>query len=207
MHAMRNVLLGLVGAAVLAGPAWSVPAAPAATEFSAGLNTQFPGTGDFDVYDTAYGLDLQWRSWCWGAAGFALTAGLEQWEADDASNSWAAETDGSAVLIPLGASLLWRPVLQDRTAVVFEAGLRLAAAVSDLSVRDAGGREEVTLDPGVLGVLGLEIEHRISYDVSVFGGVSYRVDLLEGAAEADRFDLMDNQWESFGLTLGLRYAF
>ncbi len=187
--------------------------APAAEPVFAGAEcgtaavAKFPGAGDFDLYDFAFGVEGQYRRWFTDTAGYALSLGVEQWMAEDGySDSFAARADGSAVAFPLGGSLLLRPYASATDRVTLEAGLRLIPAISDITVDGEPGPADVSLDPSITGVLAANWDHAIGRDLFLTLGASYQADLMRGGADADGYRLGDNDWEAFGVQAGLRWA-
>lgn len=168
---------------------------------------RFPGAGDFDVYDDAYGLQFQCRHWTVPTLGWGLSAGWETWSANGDGFDWGGKVRGDAQVAPVGASGLWRPLGDESGGPVFEAGIRYAFVFSDLTLGEGEARRSVDVDPGLVGLLALRWVTPVSDQTAWFAGVGYQFDLLPGEATAGPADLRDNQLQSFYIEAGLCLRF
>ncbi|MDZ4199706.1 MAG: hypothetical protein U1E27_10540 [Kiritimatiellia bacterium] len=179
-------------------------------EWGVGAQAYTIGLGDMDVYGWGIGAEVQNRFWATDAMGWAFSLGLAQWETSSQSSNWGAPVSGSLRLFPLGASLLLRTPGTASTRYVAEAGLRYVIADSDVRLQTAGGRQNVSIDNGVVGALGLDWEKTMGNSV-FFVGASYQFDLV--AAEAKWSDglksnrLRDNDLEALVFRTGFRRSF
>ena len=197
----------LAAAAIVSGARAQAPETVAADpiEWSAGLSLRMPGLGDFDVYKPGMALEIQYRNWFWSVHGIALSLGLERWEADSDSRDWAGSPSGDLTLLSFGVSWVGLLFESDSDLWTVEAGVRYLWASSDLKLQTGSGTSDVEVGNGVVGVLALGYERRLTESVSLTAGISYQPDLLVGDAEAGGNKLRDNKLESWGVQLGLRW--
>lgn len=178
-----------------------------AWDLSACALYRFPGLGDFDVYDSAAGLEIQYRNWVWDVYGFGVSLGYEEWENAEGRTKWGEGTRGSVAVIPVGFGLIARPVEFPTGRLTAELGLRYAMVESDLTLDVAGARYEISLENTWLAVLSADLEGYLSDSLSVFGGVGYEKDLRRQRPEADSFRLMENEFENVFVRVGARLQF
>lgn len=181
----------------------TAPANP--IEWSASVALRMPGLGDFDVYESGWALEVQYRNWLWDVNGLAFSVGIERWSADEDSLDWAGSPSGELTLFTLGASWVGLVLETESDVVTVEAGLRFHLASSDIELRTDAGVSDVDVGNGVTGMLGLGYERRLTETVSLAASVAYKPDLLVGDAEAGGNKLRDNKLESWGVQLGLRW--
>ncbi|MBN1269729.1 MAG: hypothetical protein JXB04_09090 [Kiritimatiellae bacterium] len=177
------------------------------TEWSGSIAYRFPDLGDFDVYDRAAGVEIQYRNWLWETYGFALSVGYEDWQAVDGKTDWGELDGGSVTVVPFGVSLIARPLRFDTAQLTLEAGLRYAMADSDLAVEAPSEELTVDVDDVWLAHLALGIDGYLSDTVTLLGGLGYQADIERASARAGRYHLMDNRFENFFLQAGARVVF
>jgi hypothetical protein len=152
-------------------------------ESDIGLNATYYKPGKDDRYGNGYGADAQMRFWQNQSVGLALSIGAASWQVDEqeeiVSDGFTAvgmSIDGDVTLIPLGGSLLFKPVNDDKISLSLEAGLRYVIVDSgvdaEVAAANATGalvamKDTVEIDDGVVGVLGANIEGRVSKTISL----------------------------------------
>lgn len=214
---MKKILIACVGLSMVA----SVVLAAGVTN-----DIDFVGTvgyympGDDDNYDTGAGFEVQGRFWLHPQVGLALAIGGAQWgvnggeeqdqvEGVDVSSS----LDGDVTLLPIGASVLFRPVNNPKLALTFEVGARYVMVDSQVegaiyaSDRGSGRsiyiKEDLDIGDGFVGVMGANIEGKISNKVSVLGGIGYQFDITKGDVKWVDEDLGDSELRAFIAKLGV----
>jgi len=172
-----------------------------------------PGQDEF--LDHALGVDARYVFWTNPNMGIALSGGLAAWKANDDvffEDGLAAQLDGSALVIPLGASVLLRPTPADaRFDLTLEGGLRYVVVDSnvDFAVTDFYYYFEDALDieNGVVGVIGAEVGIPLSDVMGLSFGFGYQFDISEGDVEWLGVDIeefeMKGFYFNFGLNIGL----
>ncbi|MBU1910070.1 MAG: hypothetical protein KJ726_08485 [Verrucomicrobia bacterium] len=180
-------------------------------EIAGGLVVQFPGTGDFDLYDIGFGAELQYRNWYFDPIGWAISAGYGTWEANKDCHKLGrihTDFDGSVTTIPLGVSALFYLYGTQDFGLVLEAGLRYVIVDADVDfVREGTLPSTLTIDDGVLGLLALEADYYLNDQFLVFGGFGYQQDIVRGDIETPTGPLRDNEFTSLFLRLGGKFVF
>lgn len=200
-------VIGLAAALLPLGARAQMPAAAPANpiEWSVGVALRQPGLGDFDVYESGWAVEVQYRNWLCDVNGLAFSLGLERWDTDEDSLDWAGSPSGELTLYTLGASWVGLLLETESDVVTVEAGLRFNLTASDIELRTEAGALEVDVGNGVTGILALGYERRLTENISLASSVAYKPDLLVGDAEAGGNRLRDNKLESWGVQLGLRW--
>ena len=92
--------------------------------------------GDDEFLDYALGVDARYVFWTNPNLGIAISVGLADWKADDrvlVEEGAAAQLDGSALVVPMGVSVLLRPTPPDaRFDLTLECGLRYVVVNSNV---------------------------------------------------------------------------
>jgi len=130
----------------------------------------FAGTGDFDLFSFGAGAELSYREWFEGLPwGVGASVGVQNWQVDDkAGNPFKyngfTDYDGDAVVVPLGVNLYFAVIEWDNWNLVAEAGVKYLFVNEDIDLynKDTSKREDVELDNGILGNLGLSLEFLMS---------------------------------------------
>ncbi len=223
---MKKILGLMLAAAVLlwsgaANAQSDLPENEAAVSF----NYWFPGDGDWDLYDTALGLELQYRNWTWlnDPFGVALSLGAATWKVKSDASDFAVpalhDLDGNVTLIPVGASALLRFIDFDSWRLFFEVGLRYVFVSSDVDAQydmynpddDSRWTEEtsISIDNGLIAVGAMDFDFDVADQVSVFATLGYQFDLMKGKTtlEINDNDLRDNELQGVFLRLGGKYMF
>lgn len=182
---------------------------------------------DDESYDSAFGVEGQMRFWQNEDVGFALAVGLSSWELNElgAYEEYyygdyvvaveAVAIDGKVLTLPIGGSVLFRPMMKENISVTIEAGIRYVLVESDAEVEyyyeDITGyteyiKEEIEIDNGIVGLIAVDVEGKISKDMVVFAGVGYQFDIDKGDAELSALDISaENELEALVVRGGLRF--
>lgn len=187
-------------------------------ESDIGLNATYYKPGKDDRYGNGYGADAQMRFWHNQSVGLALSIGAASWQVDEqeeiVSDGFTAvgmSIDGDVTLIPLGGSLLFKPVNDDKISLSLEAGLRYVIVDSgvdaEVAAANATGalvamKDTVEIDDGVVGVLGANIEGRVSKTTSLFAGIGYQFDIVKGDATFAGEDIGENELKALIVRAG-----
>jgi len=175
--------------------------------------------GDDDVYDSGYGVEGQIRFWKDEVIGFAFGVGFANWEVEaaelvisDPTMAIALSLEGDVLLVPIGGSVLVRTAPGQSVICTFEAGLRYVIVESDAEVSFGaanaagivlGGKSEIDIGNGVVGLIAAHIEGEIGPRVNLFGGIGYQFDIAEGDVEFLEEDIGENELKAFLVRLGL----
>ena len=166
---------------------------------------------DDDDYDSGAGLECQYRFWFAENFGIGASIGYSNWEINDDSyyerdetGTYSADMDGDVSLLFVGPSLLLRPQINDRVRFVFDAGIKYAIVDSNAKVnyRFSSGyysiraSEDIEIDDGIIGTVGLNCEFSISNHVSLFVGAGYNFDIEKGDVEIDGENAGENELKS-----------
>lgn len=171
------------------------------------------GEGDFDLYEGGFGGEVQYRNWSYDPIGWALSLGVEQFQAQSDSSDLGVPTigdfDGDLMLIPVGASVLYKLIDMDGWRLTVEGGLRYVFADSSIDFAEVGltKRESLDVGDGVIAVIGADIERLITEDISVFFGGGYNADLLPGEITIPHDTLKDNELKGLFFRLGAGVSF
>ena len=171
------------------------------------------GDGDFDLYDPGFGGELQYRNWGSDPIGWALSVGVEQFSAQSDSTDLGVPSigdfGGDLMLIPVGASLLYKLVDVNDWTVILEGGLRYVVADSSIDFVRVGEtqREDLDVDDGVIAVLGADVERLVTESAAIFFGVGYNLDVMQGEITIPNDTLKDNELHGVFVQLGARVAF
>jgi hypothetical protein len=168
-----------------------------------------------DYWDHVLGIDARYVFWTNPNMGIALSGGWAIWKANDDvffEDGLAAQLDGSALVMPLGASVLIRPMPADaQFDLTLEGGLRYVVVDSnvDLAATDFYyyAEDELDIENGVVGVIGAEFGFPLSDAMGLSFGFGYQFDISEGDVEWFGVDIEEFEMEgfyfNFGLNIGL----
>ena len=179
-------------------------------ELRGSLNTWVPA---FDLYDYAYGVEVEYRNWFWDPVGFALSVGVSSWEAKGGSSGVDSaelrDLSGQLTAIPVGPSIIYKIADVTDWNLTTEAGLRYVFAQSAIDYKRATSEDGGTLDidGGFIAVLGLDYERYFGVGKSFFVGAGYQFDLEEGAIQVSDIGNKDNQLEAFFARVGTKIQF
>lgn len=169
----------------------------------------FPGQDDF--WDYAAGIEAQYVYWMNSTVGLALAGGLATWKADEGTlfeDGLAGKLDGSALAVPLGGSVLVRPLPADAPVeLTLEGGLRYVVVQSDidLAVTDYYDiyKDEVDLENGMVGSVGADLGFHLSDRTKLAVGVGYQFDIAKGDAEWFGTNIEEFEMKGFSLNFGI----
>lgn len=201
---MKRLLAGVLSL-VLCTAAYGQAEAPAGywNETGLALSYWFPGVGDFDLYKSGFGIEVQYHYWVTYAVGVAASAGWCEWDADSGAADLGVPVDGGSItFMPLGASLLYKLVDVELWNLTLEAGARLALVDSDVKLAD--GRK-LEIDDGIVAVAGIEYSLSLTENWSVQAALRYQEDVQKG--EILGGDLRDNELQGLAVALGTRIRF
>jgi len=167
-----------------------------------------------DLYDDGLMFDVMVRGWYKNGLGFGVAVGAGGYRADGTASSFTtgtvtpAKASGNVWTLPIGMSGLYQIPLGEDAVLSFDAGFRYVTVHSDADLRAtlAGVgtfKDEIDIDNGWTGVIGLNYERQISDSISWLVGGGYQFDLAKGEAEWRGIDLGDNELESVFLRIGM----
>lgn len=213
---MKKILIACIGLSMVASV---VPAAGVTNDIDFVGTVGYYMPGDDDSYDTGYGAEVQARFWLQSNVGLALAVGWASWNVNGGEESMtedgitaSANLGGDIRLLPMGGSVLFRPVNNSQMALTIEAGVRyvivdsqtdMEASASDSKGHSVYFNEGVDIGDGFVGVIGANIEGKISKKVSVLGGIGYQFDITKGDVEWIDEDLGDSALRAFIAKVGL----
>lgn len=197
----------------------SIPAfaqVPSGVELSPDLGVaaiiDFPGSGDYDLFDYGLTAELQFRDWASYPWGYAITIGYGEWTTDRKATSPGAalyDFSGSMEVVPFGGSLLYSLYDNGSWRILLDAGVRYSAVDSKIKARnrDEGGTRKynVDIDDSMQYTLSTGMDYTISPDISWSLGLGYRGDLTRGDLSTERGAGRDVVMESFFLGAALRF--
>jgi hypothetical protein len=179
-------------------------------ELRGSLNAWVP---EFDLYDYAYGVEVEYRNWFWDPVGFALSLGVSSWEVKSGSSGVdSAEIKnlgGQLTAIPVGPSIIYKIADVTDWNLTTEAGVRYVFAQSAVNYRRTATDESGTLDieGSVIAVLGLDYERYFGVGKSFFVGAGYQMDLDAGSIQVSNVANTDNKLEAFFVRVGTKIQF
>lgn len=175
----------------------------------------FPGDGDFDLFDSGYGLSATYREWFSFPWGVGVNLGVDQWQVD--GNSHALKYDklvdyrGDVLLIPVGASIYFNLIDWDNWNVILAGGLQYVFVDSSFSVFDqepsANRRFNVDIGGALVGNVGAEYEYMVSENVYLLAGVGYQFNLVSAETTYSTYDLRDTSLVGAFARLGAKFLF
>jgi len=188
---------------------------PSYIEVSPDLGPQIqialPGAGDFGLYESGVGMELQFRDWVNQPWGYLLAIGYAEWQADSGATKPGAnfyDYDGDLEIIPFGASAIYQVFSDDDLSVTLEAGFRYLIMDSKIDARnsDQSPTERYDLDIGdsIVARFAGDVEYVLSKDFIGAVGLAYQLDTKRGDIDTDLGPARDNIMESFILELSLR---
>lgn len=212
---MKKAFLMVCAALVCAGAAFGGLVSEDPGELTVAGQYWFPGDGDFDLFENAFGAVVSYREWFsfpWGAG---VSLGLSQWQVDEGSNAYKyralTDYDGDALVVPLGASLYFNVIDWDNWNLILETGLQYAFVDSSVSVFNSEEgvqrRQDVDIDNALLWNIGAEYEYMVSEDLYVLGGLGYQLSVVEGDSDYAGGDLRDTSLQGLSLRLGAKFLF
>ena len=173
-------------------------------------------------WNTSNGGEIQARFWRQDGFGTALSLGIDSWSArnertqqSDASGASETSIFGTAKLVPIGVSLLYRNAVADRVAVVFETGLKYAFADSgihaEVTLTENGQvhatRDTILTDSTVLWDIGVSIEGELEENISLLLGLGYQTDLSSPRETFRGEDIGSTSFQAAIVRFGVRWTF
>jgi hypothetical protein len=167
-----------------------------------------------DVYKYGAMFDVMVRGWYENNLGFAVAVGGGGYQADGPAASFATSTvtpakaSGNIWMMPIGMSGLYQIPLGKDAILSFDAGFRFVTVHSNANLRAtlAGVgtfKDEIDIDNGWTGVIGLNFEKQISDSISWLIGGGYQFDIDKGEAKWRGVDLGDHELESAFVRIGI----
>lgn len=168
------------------------------------------------------GFELQVRFWESAHAGVALTVGAGWWDAvteyaesDDGRMAVATRIQGTAEVLPVGFSLLYREVLSPRVRLLLEGGLRYLVVHSEVEVQGvyatdettAAFRDRVRINSTLAVVLGIGFQLQLSEPLGLAAGLAYQWDVMKPEERFLERSLGKTSFDAAMGQLGLTLAF
>ena len=184
------------------------------------VNPYYIVPGDDDSWDNAFGVEAQFIKWVNPNVGVAFAAGIGTWEANDEIISWydpydglgyAVGADGSATTVPIGGSVIIKPLTGGPAELTLEGGLRYVIVSSDVDLIGAASdgfdsivvEDEVDIDNGVVGLFGADISFPLSPQAKIGFGAGYQFDIEKGDVTWLGEEIGDNEMKGFFLRVGI----
>jgi hypothetical protein len=178
------------------------------------VQVDFPGAGNFDLYDVGLIAEMQLRDWVSHPWGYSLAIGYGEWTVDqDATKPGANlyDYDGELEVTPFGGSVLLKAFASETWSVILDFGVRYMAVNSTITAknRDAGPdqRYDVRVGDSLLLSSAVGADYAISPRLIWSCGVGYRYDITRGEIKTELGPARDSIMESFFLETGLRLPF
>lgn len=161
---------------------------------------------DSDFYATGYGFDLQAIYWLNSQLGVSTRVGYGSLPADVDSEEVEITPDlyqiaslltvsGDLRVMPVGVSVLYRRLLKgEKLKLDLEAGVDYVVVDGELDAEllimvtdliwgftvGGGASTGITVEDGIVGRIGLDLEYALTPRVSAFGGGGYLIDISKG---------------------------
>jgi hypothetical protein len=207
---MRKVIILMIMALTAVTMPGRAQSTPGEVELRGSLNYLVP---DFNLYDYAYGVDVEYRNWLWDPVGFALGVGVASWEVHEGNSpfdrSALRDLYGELTTIPVGPSIVFKMADAADWNLTAEAGIRYVFAQSSVHYRreSSEGRGTFDIDNGVIAVVGLDYEHGFGNGRLFFIGAGYQMDLDEGSIQVSDVTNTSNPLEAFFARVGTKILF
>lgn len=150
--------------------------------------------GRSEDWSSGSGVEAQLRFWGETGCGMALAFGYESWPAipvhsteEDEHGYMSTSISGSAELLPVGVSWVYRDTMSEQVQLTLEAGLRYLFVDSNVGVEvdlvdDQGAafiRDTIETDDSILAVFGVGLRVRLAENVTLQAGLGYRLDMVK----------------------------
>jgi opacity protein-like surface antigen len=193
---------GIAGPAPTRPPAW-------VRQHEVGVEgvVHAPGLGDFDVFDYAAGVELEYRYWWTDVCGVGLGIGYERWEAGNGTRNWKGRTDGELGVVPLSALAYLRLADWSVCELTGYGGLEYAWADSDLTLERSGQKDSVSVDDTLLVRFGLSTAWPITSVLQLTLGAGFQFPIMKADASSHGGPLQDLDLQSFFVAAGISLAF
>ncbi len=166
-----------------------------------------PGLGDFDVFDYAAGVELEYRYWWADVFGMGLGIGYERWEAGNGARNWMGRTDGELNVVPLSALAYLRLADWGVCQLTGYGGLEYAWTDSDLTLERSGQKDSVSVDDTLLVRFGLSTAWPITSVLQLTLGAGFQFPIMKANASSHGGPLQDLDLQSFFVGAGISLAF
>ncbi len=214
---MKKLMAGLIGLILVVTMAQAQK-----LEFAVTPSYIFPSEND--TWDKAYGIEGQLRLWANDFIGIAGAGGYQRWQGKDTTSTFqdfegvpraTTEFSGDADMVPVGASLLIRPIPKDvtqRIQLTIEGGARYVFVNSNFKgmLTDSDGVSETDkcrLDDGIIGLVAGDLGIVPVENLSIFVGGGYQFDLSKGNVDWMQENIGDNKMKGWFLRAGLTLMF
>lgn len=161
----------------------------------------------WDFYDSAWALEAELQRWYSDTLGYAIVGGLQEWTPARRPKEILRFNETLVVrrnfaYIPIGAHVLYRPIVNEYLSLTFAAGGRFAVgattATADVSVDTSEGVNRIRaggMDVGTsfMASLAADLEWRCTENTYLFGGVGYQQDILPGEVAFAGIKFADNE--------------
>ncbi|MFO7534451.1 MAG: hypothetical protein R6X19_01985 [Kiritimatiellia bacterium] len=213
---MKTMLLAFMGLLLVSGSAWAADGDGSTVDLVVFGNYYEP---DNNVYDESWGAEVQLRFWMDEVFGLAIAGGYAEWnlnddigEDTDIGDLFDFERDGDVALIPVGASLLFRPVHTERLCLVLEGGVRYVFVDDDvdqdaLTPGLAVIRNKVDIDDGLVAIAMAQLQLNLTDAIFLIAGAGYQWDIEKGDVDVGGVKVAENELESFVAQAGLGIRF
>lgn len=191
------------------------------TEIKLGADMLIPA--EDDDWEIAYGFSGRLVLWSPEVpqAGLIIAAGGQTWQVNDTSYSDSFgryRFNGTASMIPFGASLAMRFPFGAAGKMTVEGGMRYVFVDSDVTfvttefaTDDEPGvvwSSEIDVGDGIVGLVGVELEIPVGVGIALYGGGGYQFDASRGKYEIDGVDIgYRNSLAAVYLGAGLKLEF
>jgi opacity protein-like surface antigen len=186
----------------------SKPAEASASVVYFSPSQQFSG-----FYDRMYGVEFSYTLWYAQPFGVSVMGGVMNADVrtrnEQLVDSDLGVFEGSASLVPIGVSALYKVVETDEWRVYGEAGLRYVFMSSDIKIKSVqtGAKEDVGQDNGTVAILRANVDRRMSEQMTLFVGLGAQFDISVGKIATSEGDLGDDNLKGYSFSFGARYLF
>ena len=210
---MKKTIAAVLAVLAMAGAVQAGVFSEEPGEFAVQGQYWFPGEGDFDLFDAAYGAQLSWREWFAFPFGAQLSVGIAQWQADSGADAYKYKNvddfDGDVTLIPIGLSLTYCLIDWNNWAVNLDTGLHYVFVDSSVDCRDKtdGTRHDIDMDDAIWWTVGGEVDYQFAEGALFTLGAGFQTDVMKAESEYDLGDLRDTRFQTFFARAGLKFLF
>jgi len=210
---MKKAILLICALLMMTGAALGGVLTEEPGELHSSFQIWVPGDGDFDLFKSGYGLSIEYREWFSFPWGVGVSLGLDSWQVNSSSQAYKYDAlvdyDGSALLIPLGASLYFNAIDWDNWNVVFGTGLQYLLVNSDVSLysQEDNQRHDVDIDNAILWNIKAEYEYMIAENIYLLGGAGYQIDLMRADSSYSVYDARSTSFRGLFIRAGAKYLF
>ena len=212
---MKQTILLVCAILLCSGAAFGGMISEDPGELSVSGQYWFPGDGDFDLFNSGYGLSASYREWFSFPCGVGVNLGVDQWQVDEGSNALKYDNlvdyKGDVLLIPIGASMYFNLIDWDNWNLILEGGLQYVFVDSSFSVFNKepsiNRREDVDIGGALLGNLGADYEYMISENVYLLAGAGYQFNVVKADTSYGTYDVRDTSFAGAFVRLGAKFLF